>query len=133
MTLYHFTAEHLARQILREGITKGVIPLFDQRGRFTGIRRGYIWLTSDPDFASQEWCAERHLIPYDRAAVRLTVEIPPESEYNASLASDLLPREFSTSAFLLETAGSDKWRIYRGKVFRKWITAIEHKPMVATA
>lgn len=127
--LYHFTAEHLARKIKQEGITKGGISKFDANRRFIGIERGWIWLTTDPDW-HQEWCAERILIPYDRAAVRFTVEIPDSSRHMLYTARELLTTEFPNTAWLLDLPGSHAWRLYRGKIFRRWLTAVEVKPLV---
>jgi hypothetical protein len=119
MTLYHFTAEHLARKISREGITKGAISLFDQHGHLTGIERGWIWLTDDGGY-QQSW-ATRTIIPYSRTAVRFTVELPALALSNLRPAIAVLTDDYPNSLHLLNWPGSHHWWLYHGKIFRKWL------------
>jgi hypothetical protein len=120
MRLYHFTAEHLARKIAREGITKGAISLFDDHGHLAGIERGWIWLTDDGSWR-QPWNT-RNLIPYSRTAVRFTVEIPESSAQHLHSALEVIRDRYPNSAHLLNWPGSYHWWLYHGKVFRKWLT-----------
>lgn len=129
MTLYHFTAEHLARRIEREGITMGAITLFDSAGRVTGIERGWIWLTTDPVAVRQTWNT-RIMIPYDRCAVMFEVEIPDSSAHNLNPAIQVIHDQFPNSECLLNWPGSRNWYLYHGKVFRKWIRNVEVKDAV---
>jgi hypothetical protein len=124
MTLYHFTAEHLARKIQREGITMGAISLFDERGHLTGIERGWIWLTENAAFPEQSWNT-RIMIPYDRCAMRFTVEIPESARHHLSSAIQVISDDFPNSKHLLNWPGRREWRLYHGKVFRRWLTAAE--------
>ena len=132
VTLYHFTAAHLARRIRNEGITLGCISKFDSCRVFSGIEKGWIWLTEDSGW-HQEWCAERQFILYDRAAVRFTVEIPEISFERLSPAREVLRLKFPNSLWLLDIPGSDKYWLYRGKIFRKWLVKVDVKPEVEYA
>lgn len=121
MTLYHFTADHLARKIAREGITKGGVSLFNSKGQLYGVERGMIWLTSDGSWI-QPWHS-CYTIPYDRTAVRFTVDIPRTSEHLCFHAIGLIAERWPHSVEpLTRVPGSENWYLYTGKVFRKWLT-----------
>ena len=121
MKLYHFTAKHLLDSILKEGLTKGAIPLITpQRLRLANPVQ---WLTTNKDF-EQVWNTKL-IIKYDRNDVRLTVKIP-----NTELGKNLikwtdfasLPEMQATAQSLNDKEGDfNNWYIYAGIVKKHWI------------
>lgn len=127
MKLFHFTAERFANRIRRDGITIGVISQFDEHGQFTGIVKGWRWLTDDPDFSHQSW-NERITIPYDRCAVRFTVDIPDSSKHRIHSALEVLTDVYPNSRFLLNWPFSRSWWLYKGRIFPAWLTECVLRP-----
>jgi hypothetical protein len=131
-TLYHFTAARLINRIKLQGITLGGVIDLDEKGRII-LHRGYIWLTTNPDFYNQEWNSMT-TIPYDRAEFRITLSIPPA--YQDKVINWL---EFCASggvrpyvAEQLNAFGDpENWRLFKGVIYRKWFTSIDRKPIVA--
>ena len=127
MKLYHFTAKHLLDSILKEGLTKGAIPLITpQRLRLANPVQ---WLTTNKDF-EQVWNTKL-IIKYDRNDVRLTVKIP-----NTELGRNLikwtdfasLPEMQATAQSLNDKEGDfNNWYIYAGIVKKHWIRDIEYR------
>lgn len=70
MRLYHFTNRMFLFGIMKEVIRLGMIPV-SMKPEFV---TGYQWLTVNPDF-QQSWNG-RVLVKYDRAEIRLTIEVP---------------------------------------------------------
>jgi hypothetical protein len=130
MRLYHFTAAHLAKRIECEGITLGgYMNLINGQ---LEIVRGYIWLTANPSF-EQSWCENKITIPYDRNAVRFTVEIPASYEANVidwvmfCAQGNVDPR---VERMLNGFDDPWNWKLYRGVIPVEWLTAIDEKPHV---
>ena len=121
MKLYHFTAKHLLDSILKEGLTKGAIPLMTPKGM--QLATPVQWLTTNKDF-EQVWNTKL-IIKYDRNDVRLTVKIP-----NTELGKNLikwtdfasLPEMQATAQSLNDKEGDfNNWYIYAGIVKKHWI------------
>ena len=127
MKLYHFTAKHLLDSILKEGLTKGAIPLMTPKGM--QLATPVQWLTTNKDF-EQVWNTKL-IIKYDRNDVRLTVKIP-----NTELGRNLIkwtdfiaiPEMQATAQSLNDKEGDfNNWYIYAGIVKKHWIRDIEYR------
>jgi hypothetical protein len=129
MRLYHFTAEHLVKQILTFGLLNGKIPIFAPNGRLALFAGFCQWLTDNGDWDTQTW-ATKQLIPYDRTAFRLTIEIPHESLGQLFRAHDFFRRlpESPTQRLLTDWEGSERWYIFHGTILPGWIRAVEKRP-----
>src|SRR5215471_5800702 len=126
MMLWHFCPDFLLSAILREGLTKGRIA-WTENGH-VHMRYGFQWLTEDPDREKQAWCdPEYSSLPYDRAANRLTVVIPKESEVNLSRWMEAGPLIVASDQFrILNAYGEpEKHWLYRGDIPPEWITSAE--------
>ena len=132
MKLYHFTAKHLLDGILKEGLTKGAIPLITPQG--LRLATPVQWLTTNKDF-DQVWNTKL-IIKYDRNDVRLTVKIP-----NTELGRNLIkwtdfiviPEMQATAQSLNDKEGDfNNWYIYAGIVKKHWIRDIEHKSNIVS-
>ena len=132
MKLYHFTAKHLLDSILKEGLTKGAIPLITPSG--LRLATPVQWLTTNKDF-DQVWNTKL-IIKYDRNDVRLTVKIP-----NTELGRNLIkwtdfiviPEMQATAQSLNDKEGDfNNWYIYAGIVKKHWIRNIEHKSNIVS-
>jgi len=66
LTLYHFTSRWVLPRLLREGITRGDVPVSPTEGYMAP------WLTDDPSFTKQGWKSGSFL---DKTEVRLTVKV----------------------------------------------------------
>ena len=132
MKLYHFTAKHLLDSILKEGLTKGAIPLITPSG--LRLATPVQWLTINKGF-DQVWNTKL-IIKYDRNDVRLTVKIP-----NTELGRNLIkwtdfiviPEMQATAQSLNDKEGDfNNWYIYAGIVKKHWIRDIEHKSNIVS-
>ena len=132
MKLYHFTAKHLLDSILKEGLTKGAIPLITPSG--LRLATPVQWPTTNKDF-DQVWNTKL-IIKYDRNDVRLTVKIP-----NTELGRNLIkwtdfiviPEMQATAQSLNDKEGDfNNWYIYAGIVKKHWIRDIEHKSNIVS-
>ena len=125
MILYHFTSPHHVEGCLREGLRLGHIPADVARGR-RGLIPGYQWLTTNPEFA-QSWC-EYSSLPYDRAAYRITVDVPKEAEADALVWTEVCQRLAPKGWRILNEFGDpDNWRLFRGIVRPEWMGEVLHK------
>jgi len=127
MTLYHFTAAHLVKSILRRGITMGCIPRGDlDKPKFD---RPYQWLTCDPDPKQQEWDnSEFRRLPYSRTAIRMTVEIPTCMERHLHRWLEIADPDEPMVQILNSEGNPDDWWVYAGRIPARWI--IRAKRMV---
>jgi len=132
MKLYHFTAKHLLDSILKEGLTKGAIPLITHQG--LRLANPVQWLTTNKDF-DQVWNTKL-IIKYDRNDVRLTVKLP-----NTELGRNLIkwtdfiaiPEMQATAQSLNDKEGDfNNWYIYAGVVKKHWIRNIEYKTNIVS-
>ena len=132
MKLYHFTAKHLLDSILKEGLTKGAIPLITPQG--LRLATPVQWLTTNKGF-DQIWNTKL-IIKYDRNDVRLTVKIP-----NTELGRNLIkwtdfiaiPEMQATAQNLNDKEGDfNNWYIYAGVVKKHWIRNIEYKTNIVS-
>ena len=132
MKLYHFTAKHLLDGILKEGLTKGAIPLITPQG--LRLATPVQWLTTNKGF-DQIWNTKL-IIKYDRNDVRLTVKIP-----NTELGRNLIkwtdfiaiPEMQATAQSLNDKEGDfNNWYIYAGIVKKHWIRNIEYKTNIVS-
>lgn len=132
MKLYHFTAKFLLDSILKEGLTKGGMPIITDLGiRFA---RPLQWLTSNEEF-EQIWCDRKVLLQYDRNEVRLTIRIPKHDKKNNLVKWDEFierHKEFEqTAKYLNDSTGDYKnWYLFAGSIKPKWIEAIDYKPLI---
>lgn len=127
MTLYHFTAAHMLKPILEEGITRGHTPFIATNGEIMLVP-GTQWLTTNKDF-KQSWC-DRQLssLPYDRDAFRLRIEIPPSQKHNLVTWPQLRARWWETHAADRVPEFDDplfhdaqNWRVFLGNIHPLWI------------
>ncbi len=124
--LYHFAPEHLLENIMKQGLTDGVLPNFLPSGQVI-FHKPIQWLTSDPGFENQSW-ATKELIDYDRTAVRLTVKIPKSSRKQLWGAHEMLPSLPAGSRQLItDWPGSEDWYLFFGKIPRGWIREVVEK------
>lgn len=122
MKLYHFTAEHLWERIKTEGLTKGgvVQSLFPPK-----IKMGYRWLTKNPEF-QQSWNAQ-FMVKYDRAAVRITIEIPGGVCNPRLICWEHYGRELTlpeTYAGLNRYGDPQNWYVFKGNIPTVWFTEV---------
>lgn len=118
MTLYHFCADKHVKQIMRKGLTIGVVTEPTPAGYI--MHNGWIWLTTDPNPTRQSW-ATRHQIKYSRTAWRLTIEIPAEF-IERLFDRPMLTAIYPTTYRLFDGwPGSENWRIFHGMIPREWI------------
>lgn len=118
MIIYHFCAKRDLKSILRTGIYGGMIVEWTDQGY--RMQTGWTWLTLDPDPKRQSW-ATSHIIPYDRTACRLTVDIPEDmlsQLYDRDGVAEIYP---CTVRLFDGWAGSENWRVFDGIVPREWI------------
>lgn len=122
MTLYHFCAEKYVGQIIRQGLTIGMVT----EPTPTGYRmhNGYIWLTTDPDPTQQSW-ATRIKVKYSRTAYRLTVEIPDEECVRVHDRAQLRKIFPSCDVLFKHWPRSENWRVFRGMIPKEWIVKVE--------
>lgn len=123
MILYHFCAKHCLPGILRDGLTLGATPVFENG--LLRLEMGQQWLTAEKDPRKQSWNTH-NLVKYNRTAVRLTVRIPDSYRKKLVKATDLakaLPPE--GRYIITDYAGSDAWYIYKGRIPPKWILGYE--------
>ena len=119
MKIYHFCAKRDLKNILRNGLTKGVVTLQTDTGfeMFTG----YIWLTLDGRAKRQSWNTHE-LIKYDRCARRLTLDIPDFIAKERLLDRNQLEAIFPGVGFLFDGwKGSENWRVFKGSIPPEWI------------
>jgi hypothetical protein len=132
--LYHFTSRPWFHFIRTEGITKGE-AVASSRNHIVNFPN----LTANPDPLAQRWAYDPVCwsgkvmpdkdLPVRRAAVRITVKIPPDDDRLISY------RDFATAhgldrrvyRRLDETGGwqARYWWIYRGVVLPRWFTDVE--------
>lgn len=123
ITLYHFCAAWSVPGIMREGITKGMTPIFD--GDDFRIEHGTQWLTSDKDPQRQSW-ATHNLVSYSRRAYRLTVNIPHSHRKKLHRAADFIKRYPEDTAAIVDAwDGSASWYIYTGTIPPAWIVGVQ--------
>lgn len=117
LELYHFTSPVHLPGILKEGITKGVIPLSGLP--FPKFLTGYQWLTTNPNF-KQSW-NEGSTLPYDRNAYRLTIKIPNfhilKIKRWTQVCHKLTPLADDLNGF----GDPENWRVFKGVVRLQWI------------
>lgn len=120
MILYHFCPDHLLKSIQRNGLTKGAYPLFGD-GHITFID-GCQWLTQDKDPKNQSWNTS-HLIDYNRAAFRLTIEVPENRRgHKLVKATDFIQdMPTDTQGLVLDWPGHENWYIFKGRIPPNWI------------
>lgn len=127
MKLYHFTSKKFITDIVKDGLTKGGIPIInDDNIKFiTPIQ----WLTINGNF-EQIWCSKKVLLSYDRTEVRLTVKIP-NTEINVNLFKwdeFIKANAFKKLSYLNDDEGDyHNWYIYGGIIKKHWIRNIVYK------
>jgi hypothetical protein len=127
MKLYHFTSEHLLPDILKQGITLGVLPIFNEQLKQYEFLTPCQWLTKDSDFNNQSW-ATSHILGYDRTAFRITVVIPKHHRSKLWSAYDYLPKLPGENKRLIKDwTGSKDWYLFFGKIPRGWIREVKSK------
>jgi hypothetical protein len=119
MRFYHFCPAHMLESILKDGITKGKLPIII--GGKVQTADCCQWLTEEPDPEKQSW-ATSHMLPYSRTAYRLSIWIPKRGMKHLMRAEELLPNLPSESKRLItDWEGSEKWFVYLGVIPPKWI------------
>jgi len=117
--LYHFCAAQDVGAILREGITKGVTPVW--KGDELRFLENTQWLTEEKDPARQSWNTQ-HVVNYSRTAYRLTVSIPHSHRKKLIVATEFvkaLPEE--NASLTADYPGSEHWYVFRGRILPEWI------------
>ena len=124
MKLYHFTSPLHVDGCLKNGIIKGVIPIYKD-GKY-GLIPGFQWLTSNPEF-HQEWAnTEYTTLPYDRTEYRLTVVIPKAARdrlFRWLDICDKLPIDEAMNAY----GDPENWFVFQGRIKPGWIRRVEQK------
>lgn len=124
MKLYHFTAKEYVEEIKTHGVLLGDVPTSPLEG-FNAP-----WLTSDPSWEKQGW---REGSVIDKAAARLTIEIPDEELGNKLFHWPKVAKMLNMSKewfFALDEAGgrgSQSWYIHLGTIPPERIKKIEYK------
>lgn len=133
MRLYHFTAAHLLKPILEEGLTQGVTPA--QRGIDTVCITGTQWLTTRLNFEQDWYNPRRCKLPYDRTAFRLTIEIPLAHRFHLFTwekfyLNHMLPHGLTRIplAHDSESCNPDWWRVFVGNIHPLWIKNFHPNP-----
>lgn len=126
MRLYHFCPDFMLDSILREGLTRGQIAWIENRtARFV---KDMQWLTSNGDPNQQEWCNPEYAnLPYDRAANRVSVNIPEAREWALSKWLSLGPLVVPAVQFANLNAWGDpeNYWIFRGVIPPDWLSDVE--------
>lgn len=124
MKLYHFTSPVHIKGCLKEGITKGSIPLIIQ-GKIA-LATGWQWLTSNPEF-KQEWTnGEYSTLPYDRTAFRLTVNIPKTAKDKLFRWMDVC-KKLPIIKEMNDFGDPENWWVFKGRIKPSWIKKVEGK------
>ena len=136
VTLYHFTARHLANSIAEHGIIRGFVArhsnsFVDASGEkwMEGVYKvpGFVWLTTNPSW-DQEWQRISSL-PYSRVAVRFTVELPKSAKlYTWRDLRRHLKLTDSERAVHEACGGQEHWRIHKGTISRTCLKLAELNP-----
>lgn len=129
MIVYHFTSTTLIPRVSREGLTKGALPWNMQHDGTPEMRRGFQWLTTDPEWFNQGWCLMGNL-PFSRNAYRITIDIPLPWERRVFKWSEMVRRCQPDSAEVLDKVGGDtsKWMVFAGRIPPQWFIAIARNP-----
>ena len=126
MKLYHFTSPLHVDGCLKNGIIKGVIPIYKD-GKY-GLIPGFQWLTLNPDF-QQEWANTKYsTLSYDRTEYRLTVVIPKTARdrlFKWLDICDSLPIDEAMNAY----GDPENWYIFEGRIKPSWIRKVEKKTL----
>ena len=130
MTVYHFCCDRDMRGIRSQGITEGCIvgeQSYQQKQRTKWINYkipGWQWVTLNPDRQQQSW-ATRHLIKIDRLEYRWTVDIP-DREMDSLFDRERLMKLYPGTENLFDGwAGSEHWRVFRGKIPKYWLKKLD--------
>jgi hypothetical protein len=119
--LYHYTSKERLQLILKEGITKGDVPITPDKG-FNAP-----WLTEDMDWGTQNWTTGA---VYNKMAVRLTVNISTADPLLCKWSKVAEEYKMDKKWFRALNKGnnSDKWFIYKGIISPEMISSIEYNP-----
>lgn len=132
MKLYHFMCDHVAPGVRLGGLTEGSIAI-PAPGLSWRIKRGYQWLTAEPDWSKQRW-ADKVQLSCDRTDYRATVEIPGFQVFGMLRDwknTRALLRDFRWTEEMLaehERPGCENWYTFEGRIPRAWIVAIDENP-----
>lgn len=124
VTVYHFSQAARIESILRDGISRGMIPTISY-----ALIPGYQWLTVDPSWTAQGWNTNHAGYIPDRTAVRFTVIIPPSHTARLiawnGFARCVLgwPSEYLRNFNAEGGSEGTPWRIYQGRIRAAWIVA----------
>jgi hypothetical protein len=125
MKVYHFTARHLLAGCLNEGLTKGMIPLFDDVGN-PYVAPGWQWVTTNPNW-DQAWDSGTTL-PYSRTAHRLTVKVPKAHGWRLHRWRRVVP------GYMAEVLGAEgdpeNWLLFHGRIKPAWIWRVDNCPTI---
>lgn len=129
MIAYHFTSPAHLKLVLEKGLTRGAIPWRMRPDRKVGMRRGFQWLTVDPDW-EQDWCREAdNKLPYRKNEHRITVNIPRIKEDHVLDWLKFCAHEHPPSEdFLNSFKGHRHWRLFYGAIPPNWFLAIDRNP-----
>lgn len=121
MIVYHFCCKRDAKRIMKEGITLGHIPIWDDKNQRFVLRAGFQWLTTDSDPDAQSWDTH-YLLRYSRTEVRIKIDIPDawldhllDMHEMQQLIPQINPKLYE------DWYGNENWRVYRGSIPKKWI------------
>lgn len=138
MPFYHFTAAHLLKKILEEGLTLGTTPALwaDRGAKYLEFITGTQWLTINKTF-EQDWHPPKSMrtLPYARADYRLTIEIPNAQRSHIFTWDDFYNLHMKRAGYLkLPMYDSPMfcvpgdWRIFVGNIHPLWIKDYVENP-----
>lgn len=125
MIVYHFCCKRDAKRIMKQGLTLGHIPKWDEVNRRWVLRSGFQWVTLNDDPDAQSWDTH-YLLRYSRTEMRLTIDIPKEYEDHLLNMREMTDVVDGIAPELYEGwSGSNDWRVYRGSIPKAWIIKAE--------
>jgi hypothetical protein len=130
LKLYHFASPLHVDGCLKNGIIKGVIPIYKD-GKY-GFIPGFQWLTSNPEFHQEGANTEYTTLPYDRTEYRLTVVIPKAARdrlFRWLDICDKLPIGEAMNAY----GDPENWFVFQGRIKSGWIRRVERKEVAHEA
>lgn len=131
MRLYHYTSEEHLKLILKQGITRCVIPwaIVNHKTKFaTGMQ----WLT-ESDSWDQDWARPKlgSRLPYRKNEYRITISIPHTSAGTDALVRwDQFCRKYTFEGAQFCSFGNETrhWWLFRGQIKPGAFIAIDRNP-----
>ena len=125
MKLYHFCPAHFLPAIRKEGLTKGMIPVFKENT--AEIVPGFQWLTLNKSF-DQSW-EKNGSLPYRRNEYRITVKIPKKDNNLIPWLALCNHTELRPYIEPLNECGTpENWFVYQGRIRPGMFRGIDLNP-----